>query len=90
MKFIIKLLSCLKKIPLNIIYIFIIMIIFNCRCIMKNLDEKFADKLASLCYQKYSKLPKKGKPQKGKEWTIVAGILMTTQGKVLSLDSLFT
>lgn len=44
------------------------------------MDKPFADIVASLCYQKYQNLPKKGKPQKGKEWTILAGIVKTSTG----------
>ena len=42
------------------------------------MDTDFADKIASLCYKRYKQLPKKGKPQKGKEWTVLAGIIMTS------------
>lgn len=41
-------------------------------------ERSFADRIASLCLQKYSQIPKKGKPQRGKEWTLLAGIVMST------------
>ena len=41
------------------------------------LDERFADKVAELCYQKYQSLPKKGKPQKNKEWTLLSCVVFT-------------
>ena len=39
-------------------------------------DNKLADKVASLCYKHFSQLPKKGKPQPGKEWTILAAVVL--------------
>ena len=45
---------------------------------IENSNTTFADKVSSLCLQKYAKLPKKGKPQKGKEWTLLAGIIIVT------------
>jgi len=41
-------------------------------------DQAFADDVARLCLEKYSKLPRKGKPMVGKEWTLLAGIVMAT------------
>ena len=41
------------------------------------LDERFADKVAELCYKKYQSLPKKGKPQKNKEWTLLSCVVFT-------------
>lgn len=41
------------------------------------LDERFADKVADLCYKKYQSLPKKGKPQKNKEWTLLSCVCLT-------------
>ncbi|XP_069113356.1 tRNA-specific adenosine deaminase 1-like isoform X2 [Argopecten irradians] len=40
--------------------------------------EEFADTVANLCYQQYQGLPKEGKPQQGKEWTLMAAVIMTT------------
>lgn len=45
-------------------------------------SKSFSDKVADLCLQKYSKLPKQGKPQKGKEWTLMAGIVMATDNGI--------
>lgn len=39
-----------------------------------NGDRKFADRVASICYETFAKLPKKGKPLLGKEWTILAAV----------------
>lgn len=41
------------------------------------LDERFADRVADLCYKKYQSLPKKGKPQKNKEWTLLSCVCLT-------------
>ena len=50
-------------------------------------DESFVDKAVQLCHQKYSNLPKKGKPQKDVEWTLLAGVLVAVElGKYLSTD----
>jgi hypothetical protein len=45
------------------------------------MDHQFADTVTSLIYQRYHILPKKGKPQKGKEWTVLAGIVKTSESK---------
>jgi hypothetical protein len=37
----------------------------------------FANKVAALCYNKYASLPKKGKPQTNKEWTLLAAVVAT-------------
>ncbi|XP_061197976.1 tRNA-specific adenosine deaminase 1-like [Saccostrea echinata] len=52
-------------------------------------DEKFADKMADLCYKKYQSLPKKGKPQKGKEWTSLSCVVITKnqEMRVVSLGT---
>lgn len=39
-------------------------------------DSSFADRIASLCYKHFDKLPKKGKPLPGKEWTVLAAIVL--------------
>lgn len=41
------------------------------------LDERFADRVADLCFKKYQSLPKKGKPQKNKEWTLLSCVCLT-------------
>ena len=57
----------------------------------KDRNEKvFADIVASLCYKHFSKLPKKGKPQHGKEWTILAAIVVQMNGQSLRVVSLGT
>ena len=42
-------------------------------------DEKFADKAAQCCLDKYRMLPKKGKPQKDVEWTLLAGVVVAVE-----------
>ncbi|XP_052231262.1 tRNA-specific adenosine deaminase 1-like isoform X2 [Dreissena polymorpha] len=45
------------------------------------MESNLADTISRACLQKYTELPKKGKPMKGKEWTLLAGIAMAkTQG----------
>ncbi|CAG2214858.1 ADAT1 [Mytilus edulis] len=43
------------------------------------MDGEFADRISNLCFQRYKQLPKKGKAQPGKEWTVLAGIVITTK-----------
>lgn len=40
------------------------------------MKQRFADSIASLCFKSFDKLPKKGKPQDGKEWTVLAAFLV--------------
>ncbi|KAK3086062.1 hypothetical protein FSP39_012896 [Pinctada imbricata] len=40
-------------------------------------DQAFADAVASLCYNKYYQLPRKGKPQTGREWTLMAAVVQS-------------
>ncbi|XP_078337299.1 tRNA-specific adenosine deaminase 1-like isoform X1 [Crassostrea virginica] len=54
------------------------------------LDERFADKVAELCYQKYQSLPKKGKPQKNKEWTLLSCVVFTRNADEMRVVSLGT
>ncbi|GIY38804.1 tRNA-specific adenosine deaminase 1 [Caerostris darwini] len=42
-------------------------------------SPEFPDEVAKLCYDNFTKLPSKGKPQKNKEWTLLAAILMSTE-----------
>ena len=42
-------------------------------------DLHLADKVVNQCLQKYNQLPKKGKPQKDVEWTLLAGILVAIE-----------
>ncbi|KAG8181659.1 hypothetical protein JTE90_017017 [Oedothorax gibbosus] len=52
--------------------------------------QKFADDIAKSCYDHFDKLPKKGKPVLNKEWTLLAGIVMTSERKKLDIISLTT
>lgn len=36
-----------------------------------------SDQIAILCYQHFKSLPKKGKPQTNKEWTLLASIVLS-------------
>ncbi|XP_055047639.2 tRNA-specific adenosine deaminase 1 [Misgurnus anguillicaudatus] len=36
------------------------------------------DEVASLCYDHFNKLPKRGKPEVGREWTLLAAVLQLT------------
>lgn len=40
-----------------------------------------ADEIASLCYDYFNKLPKKGKPEKDREWTLLAAVLQLTHSQ---------
>ncbi|XP_060553450.1 tRNA-specific adenosine deaminase 1-like isoform X2 [Ruditapes philippinarum] len=42
-------------------------------------DPDFSEKVARLCTEKYERLPKTGKPQAGKEWTLLSGVVMCIQ-----------
>lgn len=44
-------------------------------------DKSLADKVALLCYKHFDKLPKKGKPVEGREWTIIAAIVKQNESK---------
>ncbi|XP_051978752.1 tRNA-specific adenosine deaminase 1 isoform X2 [Xyrauchen texanus] len=37
-----------------------------------------ADEIASLCYDHFNKLPKRGKPEAGREWTLLAAVVQLT------------
>ena len=39
-------------------------------------DKEFADRVAWLCYEKYDALPRTGKPQMGREWTLMAAVVL--------------
>lgn len=54
------------------------------------LDERFADRVADLCYKKYQSLPKKGKPQKNKEWTLLSCVCLTRNAEEIRVVSLGT
>ena len=52
-------------------------------------DPDFANKATAMCYKHYAKLGKKGKPQEGKEWTLVAAILCVEQQGTFYIIKLF-
>ncbi|XP_076448728.1 tRNA-specific adenosine deaminase 1-like isoform X2 [Babylonia areolata] len=59
---------------------------------MESLQQKtssVADKIADLCYNHYTQLPKKGKPQEGKEWTLLAAVVLQDDSdlKVVSMGT---
>jgi tRNA-specific adenosine deaminase 1 len=43
-------------------------------------EQQLADTIAKHCYDHYGNMPKKGKPQKGKEWTLLAAIVQENKG----------
>jgi tRNA-specific adenosine deaminase 1 len=48
----------------------------SAQCSMEmNKTDNFANELAELCYSKYMSLPKTGKPNEEREWTLLAGIV---------------
>ena len=50
----------------------------------------FEDQVALACYDIYKKMGKKGKPEVGREWTKMSGIVQTsTNGEVWLLFSSF-
>lgn len=42
-------------------------------------DKNFANKVAQLCCEHFKKLNKKGKPQVGNEWTLLAAIVLVQE-----------
>ncbi|XP_017289692.1 tRNA-specific adenosine deaminase 1 [Kryptolebias marmoratus] len=40
-----------------------------------------ADDVARLCYDGFSRLPRRGKPEPGREWTLLAAVLKMTRGE---------
>lgn len=50
-------------------------------------DVNFADNVARLCFEKFASLPKSGKPILGKEWSLLAGIILHANDrcKVISI-----
>lgn len=48
-------------------------------------DQQFANRIAKFCVKHFSQtLPRKGKPQDGKEWTLLAAVVMTKSNERLS------
>ncbi|XP_030587609.1 tRNA-specific adenosine deaminase 1 isoform X2 [Archocentrus centrarchus] len=39
-----------------------------------------ADEVAKLCYERFRQLPPRGKPEPGREWTLLAAVLQITRG----------
>ncbi|XP_047452710.1 tRNA-specific adenosine deaminase 1 [Mugil cephalus] len=39
-----------------------------------------ADEVAKLCYERFSLLPRRGKPEPGREWTLLAAVVQVTRG----------
>ncbi|GFR16115.1 tRNA-specific adenosine deaminase 1 [Trichonephila clavata] len=52
--------------------------------------SKFSDKVSELCYEKFKTLPKRGKPQINKEWTLLAAVVMEYPTQTLKIVSLTT
>ncbi|KFM76930.1 tRNA-specific adenosine deaminase 1, partial [Stegodyphus mimosarum] len=48
-------------------------------------SSSFADEVANLCYEHFKRLPKTGKPQQNKEWTLLAAVLMSTEDPTLKI-----
>lgn len=51
----------------------------------KNLSSRAAgpmaaDRVAQACIEQYGRLPKKGKPEPGRQWTVLAGICLLRSG----------
>lgn len=42
-------------------------------------DTEFADEIARLCYDRFGKLPTKGKPESGREWTLLAAVVQLSR-----------
>lgn len=38
-----------------------------------------ADEVAELCYERFRRLPRRGKPEPGREWSLLAAVLRITQ-----------
>ncbi|XP_042351427.1 tRNA-specific adenosine deaminase 1 isoform X2 [Plectropomus leopardus] len=38
-----------------------------------------ADEIAKLCYERFSQLPRRGKPEPGREWTLLAAVVKVTR-----------
>ncbi|XP_054720708.1 tRNA-specific adenosine deaminase 1-like [Uloborus diversus] len=56
------------------------------------MSQTFANCIAKLCYEHFDRLPRKGKPQLNKEWTLLAAVLMSVNDldsslKVISMST---
>jgi len=38
-----------------------------------------ADEIAKLCYERFRQLPRRGKPEPGREWTLLAAVVQLTR-----------
>lgn len=38
-----------------------------------------ADEVAELCYERFRQLPRRGKPEPGREWSLLAAVLRITR-----------
>ena len=38
-----------------------------------------ADEIARLCYERFNQLPRRGKPEPGREWTLLAAVVKITR-----------
>lgn len=38
-----------------------------------------ADEIAKLCYERFKQLPRRGKPEPGREWTLLAAVVKITR-----------
>ncbi|KAM3609720.1 uncharacterized protein V6R79_019187 [Siganus canaliculatus] len=39
----------------------------------------YADEIAKLCYERFEELPRRGKPEAGREWTLLAAVVQVTR-----------
>lgn len=47
--------------------------------LLARVDMVSADEVAQLCYDTFQKLPRRGKPEPGREWTLLAAVLQLTR-----------
>lgn len=38
-----------------------------------------ADEIAKLCFESFNQLPRRGKPEPGREWTLLAAVVKITR-----------
>lgn len=52
-------------------------------CLHLNVPVRFnmvnADEIAKLCYERFNQLPRRGKPEPGREWTLLAAVVKVTR-----------
>ncbi len=44
-------------------------------CVPVRCNMVTADEIAKLCYERFSELPRRGKPEPGREWTLLAAVV---------------